>query len=107
MKDYFYRVEFQECGSPHIHCGVWMDDAPVYGVNGDKDIVTEVDNNVLAWNNGNKPGRNPEGLSVMVGAPTGKSVHNVHGNTSHLLFKILPNFSFDYKPLASDKLNTF
>ena len=58
LKDYFYRVEFQQCGFPHIHCGVWMDDAPVYGVIADKDIVRGVYNNVLAWNNGKKSKRN-------------------------------------------------
>ena len=40
LKDCFYRVEFQAGGSPHIHCFVWMADAPDYGVNADKDVVT-------------------------------------------------------------------
>ena len=70
---------------------VWIADAPVYGVNDDKDIVTEVDNNVLAWNNGKKPGRNPNGLYVVPGTPTGKLMHSVHGNTLYALFKIPPN----------------
>ena len=26
--DFFYRVEFQHRGSPHIHCLVWVEDAP-------------------------------------------------------------------------------
>ena len=28
--DYFYRVEFQLRGSPHLHCLFWIKDAPVY-----------------------------------------------------------------------------
>lgn len=28
IKDYFYRVEFQQRGSPHIHMLVWIKDAP-------------------------------------------------------------------------------
>ncbi|XP_028298421.1 uncharacterized protein LOC114460697 [Gouania willdenowi] len=31
VEDYFYRVEFQARGSPHIHMLVWVKDAPVYG----------------------------------------------------------------------------
>ena len=27
--DYFYRVEFQQRGSPHIHSLLWVQDAPV------------------------------------------------------------------------------
>ena len=65
---------------------VWMEDAPVYAVAADKGIVTEVINYVLVCNNGKKPRRNPYGLYVLLGTPTGKSVHNVHGNTSHVLF---------------------
>ncbi len=26
--DYFYRVEFQQRGSPHIHCLFWVENAP-------------------------------------------------------------------------------
>lgn len=28
IKDYFYRVEFQQRGSPHVHCLFWVEDAP-------------------------------------------------------------------------------
>ncbi|KAM9770972.1 uncharacterized protein ACBT44_004651 isoform 1-T2 [Syngnathus typhle] len=28
--DYFYRLEFQHRGSPHIHCLIWVKDAPVF-----------------------------------------------------------------------------
>ncbi|MFN7491091.1 MAG: DUF6570 domain-containing protein [Chryseotalea sp.] len=30
VKDYFYRVEFQARGSPHIHMILWLEDAPIY-----------------------------------------------------------------------------
>ncbi|XP_033764354.1 uncharacterized protein LOC117345389 [Pecten maximus] len=30
LKDYFYRVEFQHRGSPHIHMLMWIQDAPKY-----------------------------------------------------------------------------
>ena len=28
--DFFYRVEFQQRGSPHIHALFWVKDAPQY-----------------------------------------------------------------------------
>ena len=28
LVDYFYRVEFQQRGSPHIHCLLWIKDSP-------------------------------------------------------------------------------
>lgn len=28
IKDYFYHVEFQQCGSPHVHCLFWVENAP-------------------------------------------------------------------------------
>lgn len=41
--DYFYRVEFQQRGSPHIHMLVWIDGAPVYGKSDNQEIENFVD----------------------------------------------------------------
>ena len=41
IQDYFYRVEFQQRGSPHIHCLIWIKDAPKYDAMGNNDEVTE------------------------------------------------------------------
>ena len=40
VKDFFYRVEFQARGSPHIHLVVWIKDAPKLG--DDEDNADEV-----------------------------------------------------------------
>ena len=32
IADWFYRVEYQQRGSPHIHMLIWLEDAPVFGV---------------------------------------------------------------------------
>ena len=37
IADLFYRVEYQQRGSPHIHMLIWLEDAPVYGCNDDND----------------------------------------------------------------------
>lgn len=43
LSDYFYRVEFQQRGSPHIHALVWVQDVPTYECNSEKDIVDFID----------------------------------------------------------------
>ena len=44
--DFFYRVEFQQRGSPHIHGLFWIKNAPEYGKDSDEDIVNFVDSYV-------------------------------------------------------------
>ncbi|XP_062616288.1 uncharacterized protein LOC134278001 [Saccostrea cucullata] len=44
VKDFFYRTEFQQRGSPHIHMIVWIENAPKYHENTKQEIVNYVDN---------------------------------------------------------------
>ena len=39
IADYFYRVEFQQRGSPHIHGLSWVKEAPQYEISSDGEIV--------------------------------------------------------------------
>ena len=32
IKDWFYGVDYQQRGSPYIHMLIWLDNAPVFGV---------------------------------------------------------------------------
>ena len=41
--DFFYRVEFQQRGSPHIHGLFWIKDAPEFGKDTEEDITKFVD----------------------------------------------------------------
>ena len=43
VTDYFIRTEFQQRGSPHVHCVIWVQDAPVCGINTEKEVCTFVD----------------------------------------------------------------
>ena len=43
IADYFYRVEFQQRGSPHIHGLFWIKDAPQYEKDSNEEVVTFVD----------------------------------------------------------------
>ena len=41
--DFFYRVEFQQRGWPHIHCLFWIKDAPKFGVSPESDVISFID----------------------------------------------------------------
>ena len=43
IADYFYRVEFQQRGSLHIHGLFWIKDAPQYEKNSNEEVVAFVD----------------------------------------------------------------
>ena len=43
IKDWFYRVEDQQQGSPHIHMLIWLENAPVFGVANDEDVTAFID----------------------------------------------------------------
>ena len=43
LSDYFYRVEFQQRGSPHIHMLMWIDGAPKYKQNPIAEVVSFID----------------------------------------------------------------
>ena len=53
VQDYFYRVEFQQRGSPHIHMFVWIENAPTLETNSEREIVQFV-NNYVTCNADNK-----------------------------------------------------
>ncbi|VDI67925.1 Hypothetical predicted protein [Mytilus galloprovincialis] len=41
--DYFYRVEFQQRGSPHTHCLFWVENAPKYGEDDNEEVMSFID----------------------------------------------------------------
>ena len=43
IKDFFYRVEFQHRGSPHIHMLMWIETAPKYGESSVEEITQFID----------------------------------------------------------------
>ncbi|KAK0139103.1 ATP-dependent DNA helicase PIF1 [Merluccius polli] len=46
--DFFYRVEFQHRGSPHIHCLVWVEDAPKFEEDDDQIVCNFVSKYITA-----------------------------------------------------------
>ena len=51
------------------------------------------------------PENNPDDISVVKVAPTGKAAFNIRGNTLHSAFKIPANRAFNYCTLDRDRLN--
>ena len=43
VKDWFYRVEHQQRGSLHIHMLIWLEGAPVFGVDKLEGVTTFID----------------------------------------------------------------
>jgi len=43
LTDYWYRIEFQHRGSPHVHCLLWIADVPQYGVDDTKTVTQYID----------------------------------------------------------------
>ena len=46
IEDWFYRVEFQQRGSPHIHMLIWIEGAPKFGEHSDEDVCRFIDNTI-------------------------------------------------------------
>lgn len=36
--DWFYRVEYQQRGSPHIHMLIWLENASRFGIDSDEKV---------------------------------------------------------------------
>ncbi|VDI19187.1 Hypothetical predicted protein [Mytilus galloprovincialis] len=41
--DYFYRVEFQQRGSPHTHCLFWVENAPKFDEDENEEVISFID----------------------------------------------------------------
>lgn len=43
ISDWFYRVEYQQRGSPHIHMLIWIENAPKFGEDSDSKVTSFTD----------------------------------------------------------------
>ncbi|XP_024120187.1 uncharacterized protein LOC112141313 [Oryzias melastigma] len=46
--DFFFRVEYQNRGSPHIHCLLWVDGAPVFDKDDDQTVCSFISKYISA-----------------------------------------------------------
>lgn len=49
IADYFYRIEFQQRGSPHVHGLFWIKDAPPYEKDSNEEVVAFVDKFITCY----------------------------------------------------------
>jgi hypothetical protein len=61
IKDWSYRVEYQQRGSPHIHMMIWLEAAPVFGADKDDDVTSFIDRIITCQ----KPNNDPDLLDLV------------------------------------------
>ena len=91
IADWFYRVEYQQRGSPHIHMLIWLEDAPVYGCSDDNDVTTFIDKIITC----KKLDSDPE-LALLVN----RQIHR-HCQTCRKKSKAECRFNFPQPPMKS------
>ena len=94
VADWFYRVEYQQRGSPHIHMLIWLEDARVYGCDGDDEVTSFIDEIITC----KMPNNNPE-LRLLVN----RQIHR-HSQTCRKKSKAECRFNFPQPPMNSTKI---
>ncbi|XP_073323364.1 uncharacterized protein [Pagrus major] len=92
IKDYFYRVEFQQRGSPHVHCLFWIENAPIIDKNTDEEVVKFIDQYVTC----EKPAQDETLLDIV----TSVQQHSKRHSKSCKKNKTVCRFNFPKPPSA-------
>ena len=87
--DWFYRVEYQQRGSPHIHMLIWLENAPEFGEDSDNKVTSFIDNIITC----EKPVHNPELLELV-----NRQIHR-HSHTCRKKFKNESRFNYPQPPM--------
>ena len=94
IEDWYYRVEFQQRGSPHIHMLTWIEGAPKFGENSDEDVCRFVDNTISC----SKPTDD-----CVLDDLVSRQVHN-HSFTCKQKFKKQCRFHFSQPPMKTTQI---
>ena len=94
VKDWFYRVEYQQRGSPHIHMLIWLEGAPVFGVDKDEHVVAYIDSIITC----SKPDDNTELLDLVC-----RQTHR-HSHTCRKQRGKICTFNYPQPPVRSTKI---
>ena len=94
IADWFYRVEYQQRGSPHIHMLIWLENAPTFGEDFDCDVVSFIDKIITC----EKPNDNPELLALV-----NRQVHR-HSHTCRKITKTVCRFNYPQPPMRLTKI---
>ncbi|XP_042610591.1 uncharacterized protein LOC122144028 [Cyprinus carpio] len=88
--DYFYRVEFQQRGSPHVHCLFWIKNAPQIDKQSDEEVVEFIDRYVSC----EVPTENEELHSIV----TSVQLHSKHHSKTCKKKNTVCRFNFPKPP---------
>lgn len=91
IADWFYRVEYQQRGSPHIHMLIWLENAPVFGTDSDQKVV-EFINKVITCQ---KPTNDPELLKLV-----NRQIHR-HSHTCRKKSNTECRFNYPQPPMKA------
>ena len=94
IADWFYRVEYQQRGSPHIHMLIWLEHAPVFGVDSDDKVIAFIDKIISC----ERPSNNPELLKLV-----NRQIHR-HSHTCRKKLKTECRFNYPQPPMSSTKI---
>ena len=94
LKDWFYRVEYQQRGSPHIHMLIWLENAPIFGIDEDEDVVHFIDQIITC----SKPHNDTE-LVDLVNRQTHRHSHTCRKNSTKVC-----RFNYPQAPMRSTKI---
>ncbi|VDI82039.1 Hypothetical predicted protein [Mytilus galloprovincialis] len=92
LTDFFYRVEFQQRGSPHIHILIWIENAPVYESDSNEDVVAFIDKYVSC---------------SLLENDTSLVNLQVHKHSKNMQKKRSPNLSFWFSPSTYESNSNF
>ena len=94
IADWFYRVEYQQRGSPHIHMLIWLENAPKFGIDFDCNVVSFIDKIITC----EKPIENPELITLV-----NRQVHR-HSHTCRKKSNNVCRFNYPQPPMPSTKI---
>ena len=94
IKDWFYRVEYQQRGSPHVHMLIWLEDAPVFGVDKDEDVSSFIDKIITC--------RKPDDDTTLLNL-VNRQMHR-HSHTRRKRGKSLCRFNYPQPPMRSTRI---
>ncbi len=94
IKDWFHRVEYQQRGSPHIHMLIWLENAPVFGVDKDEEVIAFIDQIITC----SKPDNDPKLLELV-----NRQMHR-HSHTCRKKSKNVCRFNYPQPPMKSTQI---
>ena len=94
IRDCFYRVEYQQRCSPHVHMLIWLEDAPVFGIDEDDDVSSFIDEIITC----RKPDDDTTFLNLV-----NRQMHR-HSHTCRKKSKSVCRFNYPQPPMRSTQI---